>query len=132
MQPVDEKNEKNEKNDINTLVNKCLTCEKEIEGKPWISIDMDCTYHSCSYLCSKNINETLGKGYWNHVINKEDFNEPRPTCQKHTKRMGDITTGFGLDEIRDEIEQENQRIEMIEYEYEVSSSEEEMFDEDNY
>jgi hypothetical protein len=127
MQKDDDEND-----GINMLVNKCLTCENEIVGKPWISIEMDCIYHGCSYLCSKNLNEKLGEGYWNHVINKEDFDEPRPTCQKPTKLMSDITTGFGLDEIRDEIEQENQRIEMIEYAYEVSSSEEDTFDEDNY
>ena len=117
-----------------TLVTECMVCKRVIEGKPWISVEMDgCSYHSCSYLCSKNLNETLGSGYWNYVINKEDFDEPRPTCQTpNTLLLGDITTGFGLDEIRDEIEQENQRVEMIENEYEVSSSEDDTFDEDNY
>ena len=37
-----------------------------------------------------------------------------------------------LDEIRKEIDDENQRIEMLEYEYDYQSSEEEYFDEENY
>jgi hypothetical protein len=131
MQKADE-NEDDDDKDV--LVKKCLTCKKVIEGKPWISIEIECTYHGCSYLCSKSLHENFGNGYWTHVINKEDFDEPRPICQKPTKLMGDITTGFGQDEIRDEIEQENQRTEMLEYEYECefSSSEEDTFDEDNY
>ena len=129
MQKADENDD-----DKDVLVNKCLTCKNEIEGKPWISIEMECTYHGCSYLCGKSLHEKLGKGYWTHVINKEDFNEPRPTCQTRNPILKDITTGFGQDEIRDEIEQENQRIEMLEYEheYEFSSSEEDTFSEDNY
>jgi hypothetical protein len=113
--------------------NKCLMCENVIEGKPWISVDMGCIVHVCSYLCGKNIDTKLGKGYWKDVINKEDFDEPRPTCQTQNKTIGgDITTGFGLDEIREEIEQENQRIEMMEFEYEESSEEDEYSDGENY
>ena len=114
-------------------VNQCLMCEKIIDGKPWISVDNDCIYHACSYMCGINLSTKLGKGYWKDVVNKEDFDEPRPTNQtKRNPISGDITTGFGLDEIREEIEQENQRIELIENEYAYSSSDEEMFDEDNY
>ena len=116
-----------------TVLNECFICKREVEGKPWISVDMGFIYHGCSYLCSKQLNDELGENYWDNVINKEDFDVPRPVCQiTNISTRGDITTGFGLDEIRDEIEQENQRIEMLEYEYNVSSSDEDTFDEDNY
>ena len=80
------------------------------------------------------IREEIGKGHWKDVMNKEDFNEPRPvySVTNHIPKVKDITTGFGLDEIRKEIDDENQRIEMLEYEYDYQSSEEEYFDEENY
>jgi len=115
-----------------TPTNKCLLCETVIEGKPWLSVGTKgCIVHACSYHCGKNMNTKLGKGYWNDVINKEDFNEPRPTCQNKNKSVGDITTGFDLDDIRYEIEQEDQRIEMMEYEYDESSSDDDYFDGEN-
>ena len=112
----------------------CLMCKKELNEKPWISV---CVHnneavHGCSYVCANQFRELLGFNYWPGVINKEDFNEPRP-IYGYTNRISkkDITTGFGMDEIRDEIEEENRRIELIEEDYENDSSSE-YSDEDIY
>jgi hypothetical protein len=66
----------------------------------------------------------------NSVVNKEDFNEPRPLLNYQKKK--DITTGFGMDDIREEIEEEEIRMNLIEQDYEEDSSSEENFDEENY
>ena len=112
---------------------KCLTCKKEICEKPWliVKLDEECSVYGCSYLCANQFRELIGIGYWSKVINKEDFSEPRPVYG-YSNRIsnGDITTGFGMDEIKDEVQKENERIEIIEddyyYDTEYSS------DEDNY
>ena len=112
----------------------CLKCKKEICEKPWITVKMDNQwYHGCSYLCANNFRELIGVGYWNHVVNKEDFNEPRP-IYGYTNRIlkKDITTGFGMDEIREEVKRENERIEMIELDFEDDYDSNDSFDEDNY
>ena len=111
----------------------CLKCKKEICEKPWITVKMDNQwYHGCSYLCANNFRELIGVGYWNHVVNKEDFNEPRPVYGYSNRKLStDITTGFGMEEIKLEIQEEDKRIELIEEQYynDVSS---EYSDEDNY
>lgn len=112
----------------------CLCCNKTIHEKPWMSVNCnEEVVHGCSYLCSKQFRELVGNNYWKNVINKEDFNEPRP-IYGYTNRIAkrDITTGFGMDEIREEIEKENERIELIEMEFEASSSDDSEYDEDNY
>ena len=79
----------------------CLVCNKEFDSKPWLIVYCDKNYHyGCSYLCSRNFKEILGPDYWNGLINKEDFQEPRPVFG-FTQRLNsnDITTGFGMDEI---------------------------------
>ena len=100
---------------------------------PWliVKLDEECSVYGCSYLCANQFRELIGVGYWNKVVNKEDFSEPRPVYG-YSNRVsnGDITTGFGMDEIKNEIQKENERIEMIEddYEYDIEYSS----DEDNY
>ena len=111
-----------------------LVCNKEFDSKPWLIVYCDKNYHyGCSYLCSRNFKGILGPNYWDGLINKEDFQEPRPvfgfTQRSNSK---DITTGFGMYEIRQEIEDENLRIERIEEEYENESSEDGFSDEDIY
>ena len=108
-----------------TNVIQCLKCKKEICGKPWLIVGLHegYTVYGCSYLCANQFRELIGFGYWKNIINKEDFNEPRPVFG-YTNRSfkGDITTGFDMDEITFEIEEETKRIEMIEELYECSSS----------
>ena len=112
----------------------CLNCKKVIDGKPWIIVQLDDKHvYGCSYLCSRNFKVLIGTGYWNNVMNKEDFNEPRPVYG-YTSRSNnkDITTGFGIDEIKEEIDNEEKRIEMIEQEYEYDYSSDDSFCEDIY
>tara|TARA_B100000686_G_C16775258_1_gene967990 strand:+ start:2033 stop:2413 length:381 start_codon:yes stop_codon:yes gene_type:complete len=110
---------------------KCLKCNKVIDEKPWITIRFNegCNVYGCSYLCANQFRELIGFGYWNYIVNKEDFNEPRPVFG-YTNRLskGDITTGFGMTQITEEVQNEINRIEMIEEEYYYDSSS----DEDNY
>ena len=118
-----------------TILCQCINCDKVIKEKPWISVTCnDEVVHGCSYLCGMNFREILGNGYWKNVINKEDFNEPRPVFG-FTNKVGknDITTGFGMDEIREEIKKEEQRIELIEQNYDDEFSDDSSnFDEENY
>ena len=98
---------------------KCFHCMEEISGKPWIIISYpedNYTVYGCKYLCSRNLNSYLGHGYWNNVVNKEDFPGPRPVSKNSIKE--DITVNFGIDVIRKEIEDEERRITQIEMEYE--------------
>lgn len=115
----------------------CLACKKEISEKPWLIVKLneECFVYGCSYLCANQFRELIGIGYWNKVVNKEDFSEPRPVYG-YSNRIsnGDITTGFGMDEIKDEVQEENERIEMIEadYDYDYDYDTEYSSDEDNY
>ena len=98
---------------------KCLHCKKDISEKPWITVSYpedEYTVHACNYSCSKNLSNYLGRGYWENVVNKEDFPGPRPVSSLSIK--SDITVNFGIDVIRKEIEDENKRISQIEIEYE--------------
>ena len=101
---------------------RCINCRKEIEGKPWITVGCgkDPEVHACGYSCGQRLKYYVGVGYWHRVLNKEDFPGPRPVIR--TKFVGDITPNFGIDEIRREIEDEEERMEMIEgYDSEDSS-----------
>ena len=121
-----------EKKDIHEEVeNKCIHCKVSINEKPWIIVNVDGNnICGCSYQCGIKLYQYIGPGYWDKVVNKEDFNEPRPVCSNNTRN--DITTGFGMEEIRNEIEKENIRIEMIENSFEEDSSSEEYSDEEFY
>ena len=112
-------------------INKCLCCKTDITGKPWISVrfeEDDYTVHACKYICANNLSNIIGPGYWNKVVNKEDFTEPRPVS--NYKCYEDITANFGIEEIRDEIELEEERIFLLEEEYDYSS--EDNFEEEIY
>ena len=102
---------------------KCICCNKDINGKPWITISLpndndkgNDNVSACGYMCGKNLKYYIGSGYWNNVVNKEDFNEPRPVINSNLY-CKDITANFGIDEIRDEIKKEEEMITMIEEEY---------------
>jgi len=57
----------------------CNSCNSIKEGKPWLSVNFPRkTYHTCSYLCNIKMRDVLPRNYYNLIINKEDFNEPRP------------------------------------------------------
>ena len=102
---------------------RCINCKKEIEGKPWITVDCgrDPEVHACGYSCSNRLKYYVGVGYWHRVINKEDFPGPRPVPRG--SYLGDITANFGIEDIRREIEDEEERVEqMEECESEDSSS----------
>lgn len=121
--------------DKNPNVQYCFHCNCLIQEKPWMTVKRkEETYNSCGYSCSTKISSVIGSGYWKDIVNKEDFNELRPVFEIHkTRAKNDITVGsLDLDDIRDEIELENRRIEQIEMEYEYSSSEEDNISEENY
>ena len=105
---------------------RCINCKKEIEGKPWITIDCgnrDPYVHACGYSCSNRLKYYVGIGYWDRVLNKEDFPGPIPVAK--VNYIGDITANFGIDEIRREIEDEEERMNKLE---EYSDSEDDKFD----
>ena len=94
---------------------RCIHCKSEIEGKPWISVSCgkDEVVHACNYICSNRLSFYIGSGYWDRVLNKEDFPGPRPVFQTRNYRR-DITVNFGIEEIRREIDDEERRIEELE------------------
>jgi hypothetical protein len=93
---------------------RCINCKMEIVGKPWITVSCgrDPEVHACGYSCSNRLKYFVGVGYWPRVMNKEDFPGPRPVMK--TSYTGDITPNFGIDEIRREIEDEEERMEILE------------------
>ena len=102
---------------------KCFDCKKIIEGKPWITLSCDSGdffVYCCSYSCSRYLGKHMGGSYWDKLVNKEDFNEPRPIVNKKEIRH-DITFNQDKDETILEIEEEEKRIEMIEEYYNESS-----------
>ena len=64
----------------------CSSCHCVKEGKPWITIDFPGNlYHSCSYSCIRKMDDILPKGYYDLIVNKEDFNEPMPVIRTKPK-----------------------------------------------
>ena len=98
----------------------CLHCHKTIHGKPWISVNYKkSVVYGCSYSCSVRLNQHIGNGYWNDIINKEDFNEPRPVSNYKSKKN---ITFDDLSEIKKELAEEEERVRKIEEDYDLSSS----------
>ena len=107
----------------------CIHCKCLLNGKPWLSVNYEeKIYNACKYNCGVKMHLYVGTTYWEKVINKEDFNEPRPVFQ--VRNITDITTGFDMEQIRYEIAKEDERIRLIEenYENESSNSDEEYFE----
>ena len=108
----------------------CIHCKRHFcdDEKPWISVNYENkVVNGCSYFCGNELSKYVGIGYWKNVINKEDFNEPRPVVKY--KEKGDITANFGIEEIKYEISEEERRTQEIEDEYEdISSTDEEDFE----
>ena len=105
---------------------KCFDCKKSIEGKPWITLSCDkgeFFIYGCSYSCSKHLHRYMGGSYWEKIVNKEDFDMPRPVTTCRVKK--DITNNQDLQETIQDIEEEEEekRIQMIEDYYNESSDE---------
>ena len=117
----------------------CFCCSKEHTENPWMIVknhnEGEKDYNICSYTCSQHFTRYYGNGYWNDILNKEDFSEPRPIYLKNTTyERKDITSGFDVEQIREEIMNEeimNEEYErgMLDY---TSSSEEDNYSEENY
>ncbi len=113
---------------------KCFHCNKSLTNKPWLTVAYpkdEITFHSCSYLCSRVLQCKL-RNYGDYIVNKEDFTGRdflRPVLNISKKK--DITTGFGMNDIRNEIRMEEERIQSIEKEYENEYESDEDFSEYN-
>ena len=121
--------------DEEKLYNMCDSCEKTISGKPWMTVlNANIHKHVCCHTCATTYTNKYGAGYWDNIVNKEDFNEPRPVfaVYKTKDKIQDITSGFDIEEIKRELE--NEALSEIDYDYEydeVSTSEDELYEE-NY
>ena len=63
-----------EEEEDNTI--RCINCKKELNEKPWISVRCDeDIVHACKYGCAQRLKYYIGTGYWDRVINKEDFRD---------------------------------------------------------
>ena len=68
----------------------CECCETKIMGKPWIMLDLICK--SIMYvpiLVQHVLQKKYGGGYWENIINKEDFNGPRPVFEVYKIKQKD-------------------------------------------
>ena len=116
---IDSKKDTIEEDDYKEYECECISCNNKIKGKPWITLyieDNNYRIHACKYLCAKNIKHYVGNNYWKYVVNKEDFNEPRPVLNNHLFN-NDITVNFGIEEIREEIKNEEYICQLLENEY---------------
>ena len=107
------------------IIPQCYGCKCTFNQKPWMIVDFkkdNIQFYTCSYICTNKLNNHLKTSYWEHIVNKEDFTGRdflRPITK--IKKKSDITAGFGMKEIRDEIQIEERRIQQIENEWEYSS-----------
>lgn len=116
------------KNIIENTSAQCIECKKIINGKPWITVSCndECVY-ACRYLCTKYLSNYIGKGYFDRIVNKEDFTIPiLHTPQKYKKTA--IMSDLKLDEINQEIQEEEERVRQVEEEY-MQSSDDELYGE---
>ena len=95
----------------------CIHCKSIIEGKPWITVlHNKQNIYGCKYSCGKQIGYHIGHGYWENVVNKEDFNEPRPVTKFNVQK--DITSkSYFNTQLRDEIDQEQLLVDQEELDY---------------
>ena len=117
----------------NTFSYKCFGCSKIFYEKPWMIVknhnEGENNYNTCSHTCSTKFTLFNGSGYWEDILNKEDFNEPRPVFTVNKKSIfnrKDITSGYDIEKVREEIymEQiENEQYEKMLEEYTSSEDE---------
>jgi len=74
------------------------TCDK-YDGKEWITLKNDNyfgryhpTIHYCSYLCYQRTKHHLPKNHWEHVLNKTDFDDLRPTLISYKEKSFEYIT----------------------------------------
>ncbi len=62
----------------------CNKCNNNFEGKAWITINFpENIFNACSYLCYNHCRKyVLPKDHFDLIVNKEDFNHPRPLTHK--------------------------------------------------
>ena len=121
--------------DEGKLYNMCDSCEKTISGKPWMTVlNANIHKHVCCYTCATTYTNKYGVGYWDNIVNKEDFNEPRPVLSvyKTKDQIQDITSGFDIEEIKRELENEALSESDYEYDYDDVSTSDDEFYEENY
>ena len=106
----------------------CIECKKIINGKPWITVSCndECVY-ACRYLCTKYLSNYVGKGYFDRIINKGDFDFPI-IYNPHKYKKPAIISDLKLDEINQEIQEEEERVRQVEEEY-MQSSDDELYEE---
>lgn len=121
---------------VKSNVNTCVHCSKVINGKPWITVhypEDDYTVHACGYMCGVRLKYHIGIGYWDNVVNKEDFNTNLiPVETFNPKIKTDITANFQREENIREILNEEKRIENIENSCGYSSSSSYNTEDDDY
>lgn len=110
----------------------CVQCHKTINEKPWISVmNNGCIINACGYSCSNHLSKYVGIGYFDRIINKEDFNEPRPVV--NFKITTEITSSSYFDRsCRDIIDGEQNDLDKMLHDYseyynESSNSEDEEY-----
>ena len=110
----------------------CVHCHKTINEKPWISVmNNGCIVNACGYSCSNHLSKYVGIGYFDRIINKEDFNEPRPVV--NFKTTTEITSSSYFDRsCRDIIDGEQNDLDKMLHDYseyynESSNSEDEEY-----
>ena len=99
---------------------KCDKCSKN-KYKYFIHMDIDGEdKYICSYLCSKDMHITYGKGYFQYVVNTEDFNHPKPLVDNVVNDKFKVNKDIYDSERYDflcGLEDEDKRVELLETEY---------------
>ena len=99
---------------------KCDKCG-EYKAKYFIHMNIDSSdKYICSYLCSKDMHITYGKGYFQYVVNTEDFNHPRPLVDNVVNDKFKVNKDIYDSERYDflcGLEEEDKRVELLETEY---------------
>ena len=121
MNNNDKKSDSEKVNNLNDK--KCFDCKTEIKGKPWTTLLCDDSFYvyCCSYKCSKYLGKYMGGPYWDKIVNKEDYNEPRPVMPNFKRK--DITCNFQRDEILKELEYGEKLDELVERQFDYSTDE---------
>ena len=79
----------------------CNKCNKTIDGKPWITIQFsENIFNACSYLCYNHCRKyVLPKDHFYLIVNKEDFNHPRPITHKPQSNEFKLLTETEINEL---------------------------------
>ena len=110
----------------------CVHCKKVIQEKPWISVmNNGCFINACGYRCSNHLSKYVGVGYFDRVVNKEDFNEPRPVM--NFKTTVEITSTSYFDRgCRDIVDEEQKDLDKVFNDYSEYYNESSNSDDEDY